>query len=114
MTVPGNGAAELTNNPIFIGQQAAKETLPAFEGIPDLLLLLFYPITWVLILTVIVVGWLGNLLAGHAGMVVGVIGLMVAIIVVKSIQEHRKPKKDQATNLTPPAETPLSRKFRAK
>jgi uncharacterized membrane protein (DUF485 family) len=113
MAVPGSGAAELKNDPLSISQQAIKETLPAFDDIPSLFLLLLYPITWVLILAVFLVGWLGNLIAGNIGMVGGVIGLMVAVIVVKSIQEHRKPKPDQSTKSGSSADKVFARKFRA-
>ena len=81
--------------------------------LPDIFVIFLHPLAWILTVAVIVAGWIGHMLAGHTGIVGGVIGLMVAVIVVKSIQEHRQPKPDQSTKGVLPADRAIARKFRA-
>lgn len=96
---PGNGAAELKNDPASLAVaagQAAKEVAPlGFVFLPDIFVIFLHPLSWILTVAVIVAGWIGFKLFGAAGMIGGVLCLMVGVIVVKSVQEDRKSKRNK-------------------
>lgn len=113
---PGNGAAELKNDPASLAVaagQAVNEVAPiGFVFLPDIFVIFLHPLSWVLTLAVIVAGWIGYKLFDAPGMIVGVLLLMVGIIVAKSVQEHRQSKKARISQVVPPAEEAFSRKVR--
>lgn len=113
---PGNGAAELKNDPASLAAvagQATTEVIPlGCFFLPDIFAIFLHPLAWILTVAVIVAGWIGFKLFDGAGMIVGVLCLMVGVIVVKSVQEHRQSKKARKSNVVPSAEEAFSRKVR--
>jgi hypothetical protein len=112
--MPGNGAAELKNDPASLAAaagQATTEVIPlGCFFLPDIFVIFLHPLSWVLTLAVIVAGWIGFKLFDAPGMIVGVLFLMVGIIVVKSVQEHRQSRRARISQVVPPAEEAFSRK----